>query len=151
MIIHYKKLEITEKSSLDEIKIQYRKLSKIYHPDISKDDGSKFRELTESYEWLLKNHKQKIDNEPSKEYSKSLKEFKFITISKYYNNYVRVRKQILKEGGVVMIIDPSNISIPEFRIVVPKGCKEGSISKVDGYTFIIQIEPSIEELLKGSK
>lgn len=53
-----KLLEITHESSLEDLKSSYRRLAKKYHPDLNRGlDGKMFHLLTESYEWLLQNHK----------------------------------------------------------------------------------------------
>ena len=66
MLHHYKNLEVTECSSKEQIKQSYHRLCKLYHPDVYKQDDNKFRMIKDSYEWLIKNHKPKInyDNEP---------------------------------------------------------------------------------------
>lgn len=53
-----KLLEITKESSIDDLKSSYRRLAKKYHPDLNKNlDGKLFNLLTESYDWLIENHK----------------------------------------------------------------------------------------------
>ncbi|XP_045770827.1 dnaJ homolog subfamily C member 30, mitochondrial [Maniola jurtina] len=51
---HYDVLGITPKATQNDIKSAYYKLSKLYHPDKSKDEESakKFRAITEAYEVL---------------------------------------------------------------------------------------------------
>jgi molecular chaperone DnaJ len=49
---YYKILEIEENASEDEIKKSYRRLSKMYHPDVNPDGAEKFKEIAESYETL---------------------------------------------------------------------------------------------------
>lgn len=49
---YYKILEVSENSSLDEIKKSYRNLSKKYHPDVNPDGSEKFKEIAEAYETL---------------------------------------------------------------------------------------------------
>ncbi|KPI98899.1 PREDICTED: dnaJ homolog subfamily C member 30-like [Papilio xuthus] len=51
---HYDVLGVTPKSTQNDIKSAYYKLSKLYHPDISSDETSakKFRAITEAYEVL---------------------------------------------------------------------------------------------------
>ncbi|XP_057659250.1 dnaJ homolog subfamily C member 30, mitochondrial-like [Diorhabda carinulata] len=51
---HYNSLGISPKSTQNEIKTAYYKLSMIYHPDKNKDEASlqKFRNITEAYEVL---------------------------------------------------------------------------------------------------
>jgi hypothetical protein len=52
---YYKTLEISEDSSIDEIKQAYRRLAKKYHPDVNKshEAHSKFIQINEAYEVLL--------------------------------------------------------------------------------------------------
>ena len=51
---YYSILGVDKSSSPDEIKKSYRKLSKKYHPDISKEEGAedKFKEISEAYSVL---------------------------------------------------------------------------------------------------
>lgn len=58
---HLEILECNEYSLIDEIKYQYKRLVKIYHPDLNPGiDRQLFVELTDSYNWLLQNHKPKL-------------------------------------------------------------------------------------------
>lgn len=49
---HYKTLQVESSASAEEIKAAYLNLSKLYHPDVNKDEGAKrmFQDLTEAYE-----------------------------------------------------------------------------------------------------
>jgi molecular chaperone DnaJ len=49
---YYSILEVTEDASDEEIKKQYRKLSKKYHPDVNPDGGDKFKDIAEAYDVL---------------------------------------------------------------------------------------------------
>ena len=51
---YYDILEVDRTASKDDIKKAYRKLSKIYHPDISDEhnDGEKFKDISEAYSIL---------------------------------------------------------------------------------------------------
>lgn len=49
---YYEILGIEEKSTSEEIKKQYRLLSKKYHPDVNPEGGEKFKEIAEAYEVL---------------------------------------------------------------------------------------------------
>lgn len=57
----YKILNINFDASEDEIKSAYRKLVRIYHPDVAKDSGdaNKFKEIQEAYEILADTEKRK--------------------------------------------------------------------------------------------
>ncbi len=48
----YKVLGVNQKASPDKIKRAYRKAAKRFHPDVSRRNGEKFREVQEAYETL---------------------------------------------------------------------------------------------------
>lgn len=50
---YYKALELKPGASEDEIKKQFRKLSKKYHPDVNPDGEEKFKEIQEAYDKLI--------------------------------------------------------------------------------------------------
>ena len=49
---YYSILGITRNASLVEIKKAFRKLTKIYHPDVYKEEDSKFEEILEAFNVL---------------------------------------------------------------------------------------------------
>lgn len=59
---YYEILHIPEEATQSEIKEAYYKLSKIYHPDVKKDEGSlaMFRSITEAYD-VLGNVKSRME------------------------------------------------------------------------------------------
>lgn len=61
LLMGYKILEISSNAGVEEIKENFRRLAKKYHPDISKEKNAenKFREITEAYE-ILSNPKSKL-------------------------------------------------------------------------------------------
>jgi len=63
MINHYHNLGVDRNSTLADIKKSYKKLAFQHHPDRNLgDDSSKFLSIQESYQYLLKHHKQKKDD-----------------------------------------------------------------------------------------
>ena len=82
----YQILNVNFEASGEEIKSEYRKLVRIYHPDISKNkaDISKFKEIQEAYEILINEEKRKkydilhgfYREKIKKEYNKKLNQFK---------------------------------------------------------------------------
>ena len=59
---YYKALGVERTASKDELKRQYRKLARHYHPDVNTTDknaAARFREITEAYEVLTDDEKRK--------------------------------------------------------------------------------------------
>lgn len=58
MLNPYKVLGVKSTSSLEEIKLVYRKLSKMYHPDnLETGDSAKFQEINKAWNYINSNHK----------------------------------------------------------------------------------------------
>lgn len=49
----YEILGLSKSATLDDVKSQFRKLAKQFHPDVSKDDGTKFKEIMSAYTYIL--------------------------------------------------------------------------------------------------
>ncbi len=67
---YYKILDITEFSTIDEIKCAYRALARKYHPDIAGNSPSiiaKFKEINEAYE-VLSNKTRKADYDAARRF-----------------------------------------------------------------------------------
>jgi molecular chaperone DnaJ len=62
---YYKILGVEKKSTKDDIKKAYRKLSKEYHPDINPNGGEKFKEIAEAYEVLSDDEKRRQYDNPN--------------------------------------------------------------------------------------
>jgi len=56
MLDHYHTLGVSRNSTLEDIKKSYKKLAFQFHPDRYSGDSSKFLEIQEAYQFLLKNH-----------------------------------------------------------------------------------------------
>ena len=53
---NYLLLNSSISDSIEDIKKKYYQLIKIYHPDKSKTDGLKFKEINNAYHWIKENH-----------------------------------------------------------------------------------------------
>ncbi len=63
---YYEILDLPVGSSIDEIKKAYRKMARLYHPDVnhSADAKDKFIQVTEAYDFLMANHgKGQLDDQ----------------------------------------------------------------------------------------
>ncbi len=59
-------LELPPFITQEEIKIQYKKLSKKFHPDLSKNNGEKMSQINQAYKILMdyiKNYRYSFDDE----------------------------------------------------------------------------------------
>lgn len=83
----YKVLNVSYDASLEEIKASYRKLVRVYHPDVSKNNDNvlKFKEIQEAYEVL-------IDEESRKKYD-AIKGFYTEKIKKKYQEKLDEAKE----------------------------------------------------------
>ena len=58
---YYEILNVNRKSSMQDIKLSYRKLAKMYHPDTSKEENAeeKFKDVNEAYDVLTNDEKRR--------------------------------------------------------------------------------------------
>lgn len=90
---NYVKLNLQNGATLIEIKAQFRKLSKIYHPDMKGGDAKKFIEIQLAYEELLKGNigkeRPNVNSYQSGEYkTKQPATYRFIIIDKEGDDYI---------------------------------------------------------------
>lgn len=91
----YKILELSFDASPDEIKSAYRKLARIYHPDVasSPEQAVKFKEIKEAYDVLSdETARRKYDVLHGFYKEKIKKEFEYSTKNKY-NEYIKKAKK----------------------------------------------------------
>ena len=77
---YYLILEVDEYSTSDEIAASFKRLVKLYHPDINKepDATEKMREVIEAYQWLKDNHVQRFEEHPRQTQQKNNRVFQFM-------------------------------------------------------------------------
>mgnify|MGYP001197365167 CR=1 FL=1 len=97
---YYKILNIPEGASKSEIKKSYRRLAKLYHPDVNNDIEAqeKFIQITEAYEMLINPTAKKIKKPKKKGNKRSEKWTKYQEQSrkKYAERVLRQEKEIQK-------------------------------------------------------
>ena len=76
---YYKTLGVSKDASQDQIKKEYRKLARKYHPDVSKeaDAEKKFKELAEAYEVLKDPEKRKAYDQYGKDWKTGKEQEKY--------------------------------------------------------------------------
>lgn len=106
---HYKVLEVTEHSSIDDIKASFRRLVKLAHPDHG-GSQQRFVQVKEAYEWLCKNHKQKI--------KKHEEDVNYIhRYLKHNSPYIQISKHLLEKNTIMYI------NTDQVEVLIPKDSK----------------------------
>jgi molecular chaperone DnaJ len=95
----YEVLEVSREASDDEIKRAYKKLAKVYHPDVNKDRGAedRFKEVTEAYE-ILSNDKKRAHYNQHGYNSRSGP-----TAEDIFSHHMRSRRAHSKQGSDVQV------------------------------------------------
>jgi molecular chaperone DnaJ len=95
---YYSILQVSQNASQDEIKNSYRKLSKLYHPDTTKNDPEKekeFKEITEAYKILYDENSRRSYDSLKSNVNKNYNSFDFSSFFKnidpsiFRNNFNR--------------------------------------------------------------
>ena len=139
-------LEVDEYSTSDEIAASFKRLVKLYHPDINKepDATEKMREVIEAYQWLKDNHVQRFEEHQRQTQQKNNRVFQFmwknvktkqtaVTDVFRWLSYpqpmhtVLISQTIIDAGDVVC---HCMYNLDEFAFRIPKGTKLPSVATV---------------------
>lgn len=119
---YFRTLELEPNCTLDDIKQAYRRLAKLYHPDVSKlpNAHQKFIEITEAYEVLLHEYTIKSDVEQQTQYDyeafiREVREAAQKQARMRYEKFVR-ENEAFRESG---LYDLSLLLKYVGRVVVP--------------------------------
>lgn len=123
---HFKILDINENASIEEIKAQYRKLVKQYHPDVG-GDKQKFINLQASYEYLCANYRPRSSDKNYKfnkiDYSFYEKFFRVFDEKSFKHNKLKIELPIQKNinGVIINCLFSLSYMDKEFRIILNPG------------------------------
>ena len=137
---HYKTLQVEQTASKEDIKQSYRRLAKIFHPDIDGGDEAKFKSINEAYS-ILSNKNKRAD------YDMSLNFNQFNNFNQHFTernlNIERVIKINLKDAYFGSIIDMEVYSNDIVQIQIPQGIRDGQKIKVSGRGTQSKLNPYI--------
>lgn len=127
---YYEVLRVNNKATVEEIRISYRKLSKIWHPDISKQPNSKeyFKEIVEAHETLSDlNKKSKYDKESiwGKDWSEDniFSEFNFSDQAKEFDSFKETIDKTKNDRiHIIYMLDSFKDSIEIERLLLCNYC-----------------------------
>jgi curved DNA-binding protein CbpA len=92
---YYELLELSENCSREEIKKQYHKLSKIYHPDKNNGDDTTFKEIKEAYDILYDDEHRKKHNIQRIFKGIDFTEEEYELFNHYYQNFIHSNENII--------------------------------------------------------
>jgi len=127
---YYEILQVNNTSTIEEIRISYRKLSKIWHPDISKMPNSKefFKEIVEAHESLSDStKKEKYDKESiwGKDWSENniFSEFNFSDQAKEFDSFKETIDRTKNDRiHIIYVLDKFKESIEIERLLLCNYC-----------------------------
>lgn len=125
----YKILGVTEFTSLDEIKKNYRKLAHKFHPDKNKDNpaaAEQFKAITEAYDYI-KTLAPKAPQEPKAKKGPKGSDLKYTVIVTLEDICQGSEKTIFFQRKVGSKTESTKISVK-----IPKGAPDGMRLKVRG-------------------
>lgn len=115
----YTLFHLDQSASFDDIKKKYKELVKQTHPDLNPGKDSKeFLKIQDSYDFLLKNHKQQTNEIKDKKIEKEL----IYTLPSTIFNTLRLPKDAcINEEFILNCMFRNNSKI--FKISLPKNTK----------------------------
>lgn len=154
----YKILNVKFDASEDEIKSAYRKLVRVYHPDVSKnpDNSSKFKEIQEAYEILINEEsRKKYDILRGFYREKIKKEFESEQKTASKNKYDSFVKEARKKTAKATINEPFAKSINEAldNLFYGKKLNNKSVKQeppTDGDDINVELTISCFEAINGT-
>lgn len=133
---YLKILQLDRYSTIEEIKTNYRKLAKQYHPDLHKGiDPKYFRELTVAYDWLIINHKPFVRPPPKKDISQSEKFFRVLKKDAVYHTISLMVPEILENDIVIFCM----LGQIEFRVALNKDTKLPTTIQITNLGVLIEL------------
>jgi curved DNA-binding protein CbpA len=133
-MMHLENLGLDNTATIDDIKSAYRRLAKMYHPDVyTGDNGEKFRELSASYEWLVRNHKQKQRIENCQSYYEFMDKQQTSVIIKVYD-----KGNELEKDTTIFLMR----GMDEYRMSLKAG------TKIPSKLRILNANPQIDVILE---
>ena len=151
----YKILGVNNNSDINEIKKSYRKLSKIWHPDVSKEDNADeiFKEISKAYH-ILSDEDLKTDYDQKSKFGNNYNEyFELFNININYDyDGVKSKRDNFKKNEINDIIveigDKFDGSLEFERLVKCKSC-DGSGKDLSSKIIIRDNEGNILKMFDG--
>lgn len=143
---YYDILGVDKKSTQDEIKKAYRKLSKKYHPDKNKEPGSEnmFKKVSEAYS-VLKDDKKRQEYDDELSGTNRFSHFNFNSENgniRYHTFYSGGFKQMYSDINTVMSITLNDayygckktirVGLKKYNISIPQGVTTGKELRMKG-------------------
>lgn len=126
---HLDRLECDEYSSIDDIKKQYRLLSKRYHPDLNGNaTAALFIELTKSYDHLIAHHKprKRLEQVPAD----AVRLYRVLEKKPYR---IEIEKETPRDKGIVIFC---MVDMIEFRLKIDKDLELPTTVRVSNVTRV---------------
>ena len=147
----YKILDVNYDATIEEIKLSYRKLVRLYHPDVTGNDLgiTKFKEIQEAYEILTNTEKRKKYDVLRGYYKEKIrKEYEQTTKNKYEEYIKKAKKNADKPETFSKSINDALDNL--FHSGKQTYKKQDSKQSVNGADINIDLTISCFEALEGT-